>query len=73
MSVHPDELPLIEREVRCVSCTHHEDTAHPTQEPATEFVPRGQSAVYEGAGVVKGPHFQRRCRYCGFRWPEAKV
>lgn len=73
MRVHPSELPLVEDEPRCPSCTYHEDAKHPTKAPAAELIPAGAVAVYEGAGHVPGPHFRRRCRHCGAMWPEGVV
>ena len=69
----PEELPLYESVPRCMGCDYHDNVAWQGDNPYTDLVPRGQSMVYEGAGEVAGPHFCRRCQYCGFRWPEALV
>lgn len=69
MSTHPDELPLMESEPRCPFCTYHEDAKHPTKAPAAELIPAGTTVVYDGEHIP-GPHFRRRCRYCGAQWPE---
>lgn len=70
MTVSPDELPLLGDNVRCTTCTHDSDTPWPTSPPETTFIVAGSSHTYDGAGTVPGPHFQRRCLYCGELWPE---
>ncbi len=67
----PNELPLLDHELRCMDCTTHTDTPWPTSPPTTMLIVKGDSAVYEGAGEVPGPHFRRQCQYCGCTWPEA--
>lgn len=66
----PNELPVLDDSLRCVDCHHDRDTPWPTSPPETAFVPVGSSFTYEGAGTVPGPHFQKRCLYCGSVWPE---
>ncbi len=66
----PDELPVLDDAIRCMDCQRHEATPWPTSPPDTMLIPKGSSFTYEGAGTVPGPHFQRRCMYCGCVWPE---